>query len=113
LYIRKAAIAWKKCVSSRLLIRADLKCAMVIAANERNMDDHEGDIVFRLGIEMSDREWNIGITFNTFLILSDSFRTFSLFEKGISDGMLSFQDIRFAVNQQRIPNLYTPAMIND
>jgi len=46
------------------------------------------------------------------LILSDCFRTFTLFEKGVSDGMLTFQEIRFAVNQQRIPNLYTPAMIN-
>jgi len=113
LFIRKAAIAWKKCVSSRLLIRADLKCALVIAANARNMDDHEGDFIYRLGVEMSDREWNIGISFMQFLVIADAFRTFTLFEKGVSDGMLSFQEMRFAVNQQRIPNLYTPAMIND
>jgi hypothetical protein len=43
LYLRKAAIAWKKCVSSRLLIRADLRCAMVIAANATHLDDHEAD----------------------------------------------------------------------
>lgn len=90
-----------------------MKCALVIAANARNMDDHEGDFIYRLGIEMSDREWNIGISFMQFLIIADSFRTFTLFEKGVSDGMLSFQEMRFAVNQQRIPNLYTPAMIND
>jgi len=43
LYLRKAAIAWLKCVSGRLLLRSDLKCALVIAGNAKYIDDHEGD----------------------------------------------------------------------
>lgn len=60
---------------------------------------------------MSDREWNIGINFLSFVMLADSFKTFSSFDKGISDGSLTFTELRFEANQQRLPNIFTPSII--
>jgi len=94
-----------------LLIRADLKCALVIAGNASNLDEHEADFVYRVGIEMADREWNIGINFLSFVMLADSFRTFTSFDKGIADGSLTFRELRYESNQQRLPSIFTPSII--
>jgi len=73
LYLRKASVAWYKCVQERLVTRTDVRCALIIAGNGRVMDSGEADFIYRTGLELSNADWSYrGWNFPTLVLIADA-----------------------------------------
>lgn len=112
LYLRKASVAWYKCVQERLLTRTDVRCALIIAGNGRMVDPGEADFIYRTGLDLSLADWSYrGWNFPTLVIIADAFRTWSYIEKGLVDGTVGIRELREGVKKQWLPQIITPSAV--
>lgn len=70
LLIRKGLIAWNQCAQVNMN-RIGLKCALTIATPLKTPSQSEVDVVFKLGLEISEDRYQQTITFPIFVLILD------------------------------------------
>jgi hypothetical protein len=68
MFLRKSAVAWKKCIPGNLMAENEAKCAIEIAANSRFLQPHEVSKIFKAGLDIQgDSDYPRHINFVVFL----------------------------------------------
>lgn len=95
-------------------MRTDVRCALIIAGNGRVLDSGEADFIYRTGLELSLADWSYrGWNFPTLVLIADAYRGWAYIEKGQIDANISVREFRVAVKKQWLPQIITPAVVNE
>lgn len=104
LLMRRAAIAWKSC-AQETMNRAGLRCGLSIVVQGRNMDQSEADAVFKVGKQYINNQWTI--SFPVFVLLSDLYKTFSIFNVPVDNGVVGKGELLRHLAEMEMPHRIT------
>lgn len=83
--------------------RAGLRCALsLVTSDHRNVDQSEADAVFLIGASLQD--YKNGLSFATYLMLSDLFRTFTSFDVPADNGYINRRTLLRSLNESELPH---------
>lgn len=109
--LRKAANAWQSC-AQETMNRAGLRCGLSMLLNDREVDQSEADVAFRVALTlMPTNKWTV--SFPIFVMVADLFRTFSSFDIPIDDGFVSRNELQRQLAEQDLPHRITPEAITE
>jgi len=87
--------------------RASLRCGLAMLMTDREVDQSEADVAFRVGLTlMPHNRW--AISFPIFVLIADLFRTYSTFDIPIDDGFIGKTELMRQLAEQDIPHRLTP-----
>jgi len=90
MFLRKAAVAWKKCVPDYLMTESDATCAMEVAANAKMVKPEQIHKMFQAGLDIQgDLSHPRHMNFMVFLYIANQFKIFSLYDGPTPKGYLT------------------------
>lgn len=103
MFLRKAAVAWKKCVPGNLMAESDAKCAIEMAANAKIINPRQIHKIVQAGLDIEDNSNLPGhLNFIVFLYITNQFKIFSSYDYPESKGYLSEKRAYECIEQERM-----------
>lgn len=108
--MRRAAVAWTTC-AQETMNRVGLRCALNLAVPGRSVEQPEADVTFRIGQRLMAHN-KFSLSFPIFVMLSDLFRIFSMFDMPVDNGLVSRKMLLRKIEELQIPQRISPYAIN-
>lgn len=111
LLMRRAIIAWREC-AQETMNRAGLRCALSLITNDhRNVDQSEADAVFLVGVSL--QNYKNGLSFPTYLMIADLYRTFTSFDVPADNGYINKRSLLRSLNESELPHRISELGVKD